>query len=57
MNVSSLVAQLLVFDHYCENYTGILISFITHCFLLLACFCVGIVYIPVKNLIFYYFNP
>ena len=35
----------------CENYND-LIHFITHCYLILACFPVGIVYIPVQKLIF-----
>ena len=37
---------------FCEHYNGPLFYFITHSFLILACFCVGIVYIPIQNMIF-----
>ena len=40
-----------------EHYNGLLLCFITHCFLLLAYFPVGIVYIPVQKLIFFDFDP
>ena len=36
---------------FCENSNVLIIHFITHCFLLLDCFSVGIVYIPVQNVI------
>ena len=39
-------------SYLCYHYNGLLLHFITHCFLLIACFRVGIVYIPVKKLIF-----
>ena len=42
---------------FCDCYNSLLLHFITHYFLLLACFHVGIVYIPVQKLIFFDFDP
>ena len=45
-------ALIILNFEFCEHYYGILLHLITLCYPLLACFLVGIVYIPVQKLIF-----
>ena len=46
------VGGITKISFFCEHYNGLLLNFITHCFLLLACLRVGIVYILVKKIMF-----